>query len=60
MSRHISRFKQAVMAYFNATACNSTGKARKTAESIQYAWMVHCAELENVDAVAVYFKVLSP
>jgi len=36
------------MAYFIVTACNSTGKATKTAESIQYAWMVHFAELENM------------
>jgi hypothetical protein len=48
LSKHISRFKQAAMAYFNVTACNSTGQATKTAKSIQHAWMVHCAELENM------------
>ena len=48
LSTHIARFKQAVMAYFTVTACNSTGQATKTAESIKYAWIVQCAELENV------------
>jgi len=48
LSKHISRFKQVAMAYFNVTACNSTGQATKTAKSIQRDWMVHCAELENM------------
>jgi hypothetical protein len=36
------------MAYSNVTACNSTRLATKTVESIQQAWMVHCADLQNM------------
>jgi hypothetical protein len=36
------------MAYIAVTACNSTGEATKTEKSLQYAWIVHFVELENM------------